>query len=123
MEYSGIFQKSGIFHFLPFFVCPGFFLEYSTMSHIPDFRTFVCPIFKMEYSNIPRYPKKTTVGMSQIFFGILPQQYPKKHEFGYVPDIFWDIPIFQIFALWVCPKLNLEYSGIFREKWNIPEYD
>ena len=25
--------------------------------------------------------------------------------------------------MYVCPILNLEYSGIFHQKWNIPQYD
>ena len=74
--------------------------------------------------------------------------YPKLRAVQYVPNKIWNIPIFpnipknevwvcprycsgifqkniifQIFYMYVCLILNLEYSGIFHQKWNIPKYD
>ena len=69
-----------------------FFLEYSKISDIPDFRKLVCP--KIE-NGISQY--------SKLF---------QKSEVGYVPNIFWNIPYSKIARHVYVPDL----------KWNIPEY-
>ena len=70
-EYSGIFQKTGIFHFLAILVCPMYFFWNIPKFHISQiFGNWYVPKLKMEYPNIPSYSKKLKSGMSQIFSGI-----------------------------------------------------
>ena len=70
-EYSGKFQKTGIFHFLAVLVCPmHFFWNIPKCLISQIFGNWYVPKLKMEYPNIPSYSKKMKLGMSQIFFGI-----------------------------------------------------
>ena len=93
---NGIFRDIPKNRDIPFFGNFGmshvFFLEYSKISYIPDFRKLVCP--KIE-NGISQY--------SKLF---------QKSEVGYVPNIFWNIPYSKIARHVYVPDL----------KWNIPEY-
>ena len=99
---------------------------------VPDLKNWI-------FRNIPKIRNIlffTVLCMSRIFFGIFHcvlysifsdncmshlesviLQYSKisqKNEYGYVSNIFWDIPIFQIGNKQVCPIFILEYPGIFQ---------
>ena len=93
---NGIFRNIPKNRDIPFFGNFGmshvFFLEYSKISYIPDFRKLVCP--KIE-NGISQY--------SKLF---------QKNVVGYVPNIFWDIPYSKLARHVYVPDL----------KWNIPEY-
>ena len=103
----------------------GIFRNIPKIRNIPFFPFLVCPGF---FWNIPIFQdiqKKRQGVYLKCFLRYSHHNTPK--------SIFCDIPIFQIFAIWVCPKFKLEYSGIFRYsriwlkwyvpdlKWNIPK--